>query len=128
MGRVKGRAFVMLFVSAGFLGAVEEFPAKVREGREDLFPLMVGMISVHHGAKRHSGGHVLEKGIVICYCNLLDYEQTLDQRPGLPIPRKESPVAVCKPTSEALCLEGSTTSSQPVPSAKTMKSMGGGHI
>lgn len=52
MDRVKGRAFVMLFVSAAFLGAVEDFPAEVSEGREDSFSLMVGTISAYRGVKR----------------------------------------------------------------------------
>lgn len=50
-----------------------------------------------------------EKGTITSYCNLLDYEQTLDHRPGLPIICKGNPVAVCNSTSEALCPEGSKT-------------------
>lgn len=42
MGRAKGRVFVLLYVSATFLGAAEKFPAEVSEGREDLCSLMVG--------------------------------------------------------------------------------------
>lgn len=58
MGRAKGRVFVLLYVSATFLGAAEEFPAEVSEGREDLCSLMVGTIAAHHGVKRYSGSSV----------------------------------------------------------------------
>lgn len=58
MGTAKGRAFVVPFLSATFLAAVAEFPAKVREEREDLFSLPVGTLSAHHGAKRQGVGPV----------------------------------------------------------------------
>lgn len=45
---IKERAFVVLFLSATFLAAAAEFPAKVSEGRrEDLFSLLVGTLSAH---------------------------------------------------------------------------------
>lgn len=63
MGRVKGRALGVLLVLATFLGAVAEFLAKVTEGREDLFSLVLGKVSAHHGAKGMMAVQSVEKGI-----------------------------------------------------------------
>lgn len=52
----------------------------------------------------------VEKGTMTSYGNLLDYEQILDQRSGLPLTFKGSLAAVFKSTSWALCPKDSTIS------------------